>query len=397
MKEYITNFFTYKWTFPILLFGLAVTISLQNIHMGVWEYSNRAYTHYNNYVIFKYSYTHLVQCTNLYISYPEQYADLYKYSPSFAFFMGLFTRLPDAVGLSIWNLLNILVVFFAIIKLKLISHQSKLLLFIFVVFELILSTENSQSNALLVGLIIMSFNLFEKDKPIMATLCIALSTFIKVYSILGCLLLLLYPHKMKLAVSLFLWSLLLFALPLCAVDLPDLLLQYKNWYLLIRKDENASLGMSVYLYMNAVFSGSNIKLVTQCIGLILLLAPLLLRKLYSDFLFRTLYLSLILIWMVIFNHMAESPTYVICMCGVGIWYFYSEKKWPHTVLVLLTLLFTSLWFTDIVPGSYRDFLMNRMYLKPLFPGIILFVIVYSLFYRYRVLKTKDSTLKQPNL
>lgn len=393
MKGYIINFFTYKWTFPILLFGLAVIISLQNIYMGVWEYDHKAYTHYNNYVIFKYSYEHLVQCTNLYTSYAEQYADLYKYSPSFAFFMGLFTRLPDTIGLSIWNLLNIMVLFFAVTNLKLLNNQSKLLLFLFVVFELILSTENSQSNALLVGLIIMSFNLFEKDKPMMATFCIALSAFIKVYSVLGCLLLLLYPHKMKSIGSLFVWSLLLFALPLCVVDLSHLLLQYKNWYLLIRKDESASLGMSVYLYMNALFSGSNIKLVTQCIGLVVLLTPLLLRRLYSDFLFRTLYLSLMLIWLVIFNHMAESPTYVICMCGVGIWYFYSEKKWPHTVLVLLTLLFTSLWFTDLVPRSYRDVLMNRMYLKPLFPGIILLVIIYSLIYRYYTLKTKDPVLE----
>lgn len=380
MKEYIIKFFTYKWTFPILLFGLAVIISLQNIYMGIWEYNHKAYTHYNNYIIFKYSYAHLVQCTNLYTSYPEQYADLYKYSPTFAFFMGLFASLPDTVGLSIWNLLNILVLFFAIIKLKLLSYQSKLLLFLFVVFELILSTENSQSNALLVGLIIMSFNLFEKDKPVMATFCIALSAFIKVYSVIGCVLLLLYPHKIKSVGSLFAWSLLLFALPLCVVDLSDLLLQYKNWYLLIRKDENVSLGMSVYLYMNALLSGSNIKLVTQCIGLVLLLAPLLLRKLYSDFLFRTLYLSLVLIWMVIFNHMAESPTYVICMCGVGIWYFYSEKKWTYRFSSTHSSIYVSLvhrscsWFIQRYfdePDVFktlvsRDYIISN-HLQPVLP------------------------------
>ena len=394
MREHIIKFFIYKWTFPILLLVVGIIITLQNIHMGVWEYNHMDYTHYNNYVIFKYSYSHLIQCTNLYSSYPEQYADLYKYSPTFAFFMGPFAKLPDTAGLLIWNLLNILVLFFAIIKLKLLNQQSKILLFLFVVFELILSTENSQSNALLVGLIILSFNLFEEDKPVMATFCLALGTFIKVYSVLGCLLLLLYPHKVKSAGSLFLWSLLLFALPLCVIDLSDLLLQYKNWYVLIRKDENASLGMSVYLYMNAFFSGSSIvKPMTQCIGLLLLLAPLFLRKLYTDFLFRTLYLSLILIWMVIFNHMAESPTYVIAMCGVGIWYFYSEKKWLYTALVLATLFFTSLWFTDLVPRNYKDLLGNHMYLKPLLPAILLLVIMYTLFYRYYTLKVKESVLE----
>ncbi|MES2132950.1 MAG: glycosyltransferase family 87 protein [Bacteroidota bacterium] len=389
MKEHIIKFFTYKWTFPIILFVVGIIITLQNIHMGIWEYNRKEYTHYNNYIIFKYSYSHLVQCTNLYSSYPDQYADLYKYSPTFAFFMGPFAKLPDTAGLLIWNLLNIFVLFFAIIKLKLLNQQTKILLLLFVAFELILSAENSQSNALLAGLMIMSFNLLEKDKPVMATFFIALGAFIKVYSLVGCLLLLLYPNKIKSALSLLLWGLLLFALPLCVVDIPDLISQYKNWYLLIRMDETISLGISIYLYMDLFFSADSVKPVTQCIAFILLLAPLLLRKLYTDFLFRTLYLSLILIWIVVFNHKAESPTYVIAMCGIGIWYFYSEKKRLYTILVLASLFFTSLWFTDLVPRNYKDVLGDHMYLKPLFPTMILLVIMYTLFHRYYTLKAKD--------
>src|SRR5580658_9739822 len=42
-------------------------------------------TYYNNYVIFKYSFFHLIDGKNLYGIYPDDHWDLFKYSPTFAF------------------------------------------------------------------------------------------------------------------------------------------------------------------------------------------------------------------------------------------------------------------------------------------------------------------------
>lgn len=45
---------------------------------------------YNNYVIFKMSFPHLVNNEDLYIVQPEEHWDLYKYTPTFAvLFRGL--------------------------------------------------------------------------------------------------------------------------------------------------------------------------------------------------------------------------------------------------------------------------------------------------------------------
>jgi hypothetical protein len=70
--------------------------------------------------------------------------------------------------------------------------------------------------------------------------------------------------------------------------------------------------------------------------------------------FRLMMLASILIWMVIFNHKAESPTFVIAMSGVALWFFSRTKNPLNTALLLTALLFTSLSSTDLFPLTIRD-------------------------------------------
>jgi hypothetical protein len=46
---------------------------------------------YNNYIIFKQSFTHLYNHQDLYGAYSSEYWDLYKYTPTFAVLMAPFT------------------------------------------------------------------------------------------------------------------------------------------------------------------------------------------------------------------------------------------------------------------------------------------------------------------
>jgi hypothetical protein len=64
-------------------------------------------------------------------------------------------------------------------------------------------------------------------------------------------------------------------------------------------------------------------------------------------------LALTLIWVVIFNHKAESPTFIIAMAGAAIWYFNSERSTINTVLFILAVIFTSLAPTEIFPREIR--------------------------------------------
>lgn len=380
-KDFLIYFQTNQRIIIVLLFLLSVLISLQNIILGKHNLWGGEFTYYNNYLIFKNSFIHLVENKNLYLNYFNEYDDLYKYSPTFSIIMAIFFYLPESLGLIIWNSLNILVLYYALYSIKLVDTSRKIFLVLFIIFELILSTQNSQSNCLLAGLTIIAYNLFEKGKNTQATLFIVLGTFIKIYSILGCLLLLFYPNKFKSILYLSLWFVLLFLLPLLVVDFSDLIWQYKNWYALLKKDQSQSIGMSFFAFTQYLMSLNSFKLTTLLLGAIILFAPLLKSKLFASQQFRIQYMSLVLIWMVVFNYKAESPTYIIAMTGIGIWFFTSKKSKINTILAILTLLFTSIWFTDIVPDSVKNNFIHIKFVKSFFPILILLKLFFDLIFK----------------
>ncbi|MDB4303862.1 DUF2029 domain-containing protein, partial [Desulfosarcina sp.] len=156
MKNRLSKIFINFRFVLILYILLALVTSFQSYFQGTKMYGEKSYQHYNNYTVFKQSFYHLVDGVSLYQLYPEEQFDLYKYSPAFSLFFGSIAWLPDIVGLSIWNLLNVLVLFFAIKLVPGITDKSKVWLSLFVVFEMVGSLQNSQSNALIAGLIILA-------------------------------------------------------------------------------------------------------------------------------------------------------------------------------------------------------------------------------------------------
>jgi hypothetical protein len=358
-----------------LLILISCAISLLNIQLGLHDFWGGSYTYYNNYVIFKSSFGNLIHQENLYVFHPEQYADLYKYSPTFSVFMSLFYYLPDYLGLCLWNALNVVVLYKALQTLSAIHPRRRHLLFLFLSVELFVSIQNSQSNILLAGLCIWAFGLLEKNKTLPATFLLALGTFIKIYSVLGALLLLLYPNRIKSILQFGVWSVLLFLLPLLLIPFAELMEQYSNWASMLQEDQQASIGMSVYAYSQFIFPASHFKILTLILGVILLIAPLLKWNSFRNENFRLNYLTMVLIWMVIFNYKAESPTYVIALSGIGLWYFAKTRNTTtETVLLLLSLLFTSLWVTDLIPREIKNEYLPVNYMKTLFPMILFFVI-----------------------
>lgn len=358
-----------------LLILLGVLISIQRIALGNKVFFGGTYTNFNNYIIFKQSFIHLFNNVNLYTFYPAEYADLYKYSPTFALFMALFYPLPNVIGLMLWNGLNLFVFYWGIQSFKYISQNQKWLMLGYVVFELILSTQNSQSNCLLAGLTLIAFNSLENGKNAWATLCLVLGFYVKIYSVLGCLLLLFYPRKLYSALTLVFWSALLFVLPLVVIDLNALLQQYMNWVELLKMDQSQSIGMSVYAFSSLLLPSAYFKTITLSLGVAMLLVPLVKIRRYSESIFRIQYLALILIWMVVYNYKAESPTFIIALTGVALWYL-SVPKTRFTVVILLSaLLFTSLWFTDIVPTALKTMFIAPVYLKPFFPTLVMLLLL----------------------
>ena len=152
-KESIRSLLLNQWALLVVYAIFAIVASVQLVLVGPHIFEGHTYTDYNNYIIFKQSFSHLIQGDNIYRLYPNEQWDLYKYSPTFALFMGLLAHLPDMVGLSIWNLLNALTLFAAIQILPFKRNIQSLLLW-FVLLELLTSMQNAQSNGLMAGLMI---------------------------------------------------------------------------------------------------------------------------------------------------------------------------------------------------------------------------------------------------
>jgi hypothetical protein len=379
LKEKSIAFFGNTYAMPSILLVLTLIITIQNLLMGANDFWGGNHTYYNNYVIFKHSFFHLLENKNLYLYYPAEYADLFKYSPTFALSIAVLSWMPDALGLFCWNALNIFVLYSGLKAMKCFTKEHTFMLMNgFLVFELVLSTQNSQSNALLAGLTIIAYNQFEKNRNNVATLLIVAGFFIKIYSVLGALLIILYPNKIKSILYMVLWSILLFILPLMAVSPAELIAQYQNWLVMLKADQSASIGMSIYIYSQHMLSSATFKTTTLVFGVAALLLPLMFVKKHSNKVFRAEYLSLILIWMVIFNYKAESPTFIIAMSGIAIWFFITELTSYKKALFFLCLIFTSLWFTDIVPRNLKNSIVDVNYIKPFFPMLVLFLICFDL-------------------
>ncbi len=337
--------------FALITIGITAQSFLKKLK--TFDESGLQYTHYNNYVIFKNSFYHLQQNKDLYQLYPEEHWDLYKYSPSFAVLMAPMAVLPDGLGLLCWNLLNVLLLFYALWKLPTQTNRTRLMMLALVLIELITSTQNSQSNGLIAGLLICAFTLLEKNKGMWASLLIVLSVFIKLFGGLAFALFLFYPNKVKHFAYTALWTIILTLLPLIFVSTEQLIFLYKSWWNLLQSDHGISTGLSVAGWLSTWF-GIEAKSEVVLIGIVLFCLPLLNIRAYQELLFKKLFLASILIWVIIFNHRAESATFVIAVSGIGIWAFSQQLSKINLSLLLLAIIFTILSPTDLFPRAIRN-------------------------------------------
>jgi hypothetical protein len=339
-----------------LFLSIAVFAALQSYFadLKTFEDNPRLYTCYNNYVIFKQSFFHLIEGKDLYILYLEEQWDLFKYSPAFALLFGLLAYLPDPVGLTLWAVLNATVLFYSVYYLPHIDRRTKGIILIFVFSETLTTLQNEQSNALIAGLLIFTFGFLEIRKYWLASFCIVSTIFIKLFGIVGLALYLLYPGKVKLAYTTLLWTAVFILLPLLVVDQQQFVLLYKSWANMLSNDHSISDGLSVIGWLKTWFNWQVNKTYVSLVGVVLFCIPLLRFKAYDNYQYRILTLASILIWVVIFNHRAESPTFIIAISGVALWYFSQEQSKINLVLLILALIFTGLSSTDLFPKFVRD-------------------------------------------
>lgn len=340
---------------------LALSAAVQSLLLPLKTFSGGTmeYTEYNNYIIFRQAFAHLRDGLDLYSYYPAEHWDLFKYTPSFAAFFGVFALFPDAVGMPLWNLLNALALCLGIWYLPRLSPWAKGMACLLVAVEAMTALQNEQSNALIAGCLILALGLLERRRDFLAALCIAGAAFIKIYGIFGFVLFLFYRRKIALSAWGVLAMAIMAALPLLLVDLEQYRFLLASYQRLLGEDHSISYGLSALGLMKVWLGLEPNKVAVVLVGFALFLMPLTRWRLYRHFGFRYLTLASALLWLVVFNHKVESPTFVLAMAGAGLWFVVEPRNRVNIGLILFALLLTSLSTTDLFPRPIRE-----AYIKP---------------------------------
>ena len=343
---------------------LAIIISVDKYYRRPLVLAGSAVTRYNNYVIFKNAGEHLANNQDMYQAWPTEQWDLYKYSPTFAAAMWPFTLVPDLVGLCVWNVAGALALLYALRALPLSAQATAGAAWI-VLKDLVTNLQNAQSNGLVAAVMILSCVYWERKRLAAAALALSWAFYIKIFGVAVALLWLLYPAKMKSAAWVVGVGTVLAIAPLLLTT-PDILAQqYDSWLNMLSNDHANSLGMSVMGIMSAWFGIQRHKSITVLIAGLILVAPLVRRSQYANPQFRLGMLASVLMWVVLFNHKAESPTFVIASSGVAVWFVSRPITLLNSVLLALTVLLSGFASSDLVPDWIQDQLIERYQVKAL--------------------------------
>ena len=318
----------------------------------------------NNFLIFRWSFLNLSLGNDMYAAQPQHHTDLYKYSPSFAVLFAPFALIPFALSLALWDALNALVLFFAVARL-LPSRQAAIALAL-IYLEVLRSMQRSQSNSLVTALVILGFLAFEQRKQVGAAFAIAIGAAVKIFPLAALALAIFYPRRLRFALWMFVATVVVLALPLLVVSPSELAAQYQSWRAVESIDAfsvggggGGGLYGGVMQQLRLIFGVSWPNWPVQLAGTVLLMLPLAKWRNWEFAEFRMRFLCALLVYMVIFNHQSESPSFVIAVTGIAIWFVITPRSWWHTTLMVLTILIVSISSTDITPKSWqRDFFVH---------------------------------------
>lgn len=338
---------------------LAVVYSAITIAATVQKYFHGGA---NNLRIFRASFFNLVAGTDLYALHPGQHFDYFKYSPTFALLFAPLSLIPEFISAIAWNLINVFALFAAVYQLHLTRREKGWVLWLILV-EVVTSIQNFQSNGIVAALVIATFVMCESDASARAALFATFGAAMKIFGGGAAMFVVFLRRKWTSLVTAVMFGLLLAAAPLLVTSPSKLLWQYQNWFGLLRADYDTPGKLSVMNALQAWFGVMLPKMAVQGAGLCVLLAPLLRRERYADPIFRLQILASFLIFVVLFNHKAESPMFVLAVSGVAIWYVSRPRTPLSNLLITLVILITSFGSTDLVPQHLRETITSRFALK----------------------------------
>jgi hypothetical protein len=311
-------------------------------------------------LIFKNVFWHSLHQEHLYQLYPEQYFDKNHYGPLFAILIAPFAILPNYLGLLLWGMMNVYLLFYAVGKLP-ISFWGKNIILLISLIETLTAIQNLQFNPMLCSWIILSYVAIKNSQIRLAAFLIVASTFIKLYGVVALPFIFFTKDYKKLIGYLILWAIILFCLPMF-ISSPEFIYQsYIDWFHVLLEKNTENVNSYLNESMQDISVMGFVKRTTSFHHLanfyfiitagILMLLPLYRFSKWGNTNFQLTYLAQLLIGLVIFSTSAESPTYVIAVVGFSIWYVLHAPK-PALymyVLLILVLILTVFSPTDLFP------------------------------------------------
>jgi len=326
---------------------------------------------HNNFLIFRAASRHLLAGTNLYAAYPAEHADFYKYSPTFALLFLPFALPPFAIAMLLWNALNAGALYIALGMV--LPRRAATVARAVVFLDMLGSLQNVQSNALVAALIILTFAAYERRHTMLGSTAAVVGTFIKLFPLAGVSFAIFHPRKFRVAVAVVLGMVIFALLPLLVTSPDTLLAQYRHWREIESVDAHHR-GYTVMHLVQLLVGGDWPNWPLQLAGVLLLVAPVLAQPgRWREWSLRRWYLCSVLVFCVIFNHQAESPTFVIGVAGAAIWFasLTRPSKWEWALMAFVVVC-TILASSDVMPKVIQRDLFDAYRFKTV-PLIVLWI------------------------
>ena len=336
------------------------------LQLGVWHSRGN-----NNFAIYKFSYFHLVQHQPLYVAYPNEYFDLFQYHPVCALFFAPFALLPSPIDLFLWLFGSTIAFLWALAHMGL-DKRWTVWLMLLSVFELSKNILHVQTNVLIATGMMATFILFERKERTKAVLTTVFNFSIKGFGAITGLLAVLYPQSIRNILQGVVFTMLLSLAPLLLVSPSELMRYYTNWLDLLRGDVISEPFSLVGFMTHTLGLSQTIEPLVLGFGLLMLVVYWFLLWLNRNDITkerRAYFLAFLLLWVVVFNRAAESPTYLMASTGLLIWYFYHKQNGTATKLMTAFFIICFYWVAVVSSDLSFPFLKqwDRTYhIRPVF-------------------------------
>ncbi|MEY4610908.1 MAG: hypothetical protein RL246_1227 [Bacteroidota bacterium] len=315
----------------------------------------------NNFVIFKSSFGHFAHHLPLYLEYHKEYFDLYLYGPVFAILMAPFAVLPLGISVVMWNVLNAGLLFWALMELPLgISKKSGILWI--VLNSLLTALLNTQFHAICISMIIWSYIFVQRGRDFWSASLIVLGILIKFYGIVGLAFFFFSKDRWRFAGYLVFWLVVWGLLPFMLGGMTYGWRCYGEWLAILQHKNELNVDISNFrtdvcvmgMFRRITGDGTLSNLWFLVPSMLLNIWVYFQPKKWGDLVFQLRMLAFVSIYLMLASTGTESPTLVMAMPGLGIWFMLSEQKRWQWVLLVITLLISSFSPTDLFPKFLRE-------------------------------------------